>query len=370
MIKLALLLIAVSVALLLVVPTVAVFSQEEPPTEVPPPYAGLENPFSWSDASAQEWGKGTYQRSCLGCHGVDGGSIAESDFSAADYPQMLEESPDFLFWILSEGRLDRGMPPYKSSLSEEQRWQVLTYLWSLGAAAPPEPTPTETPTGKGNATLLLTAPEQAQSGEPLTLTAVVKDSQGKPIRNAAVRFFIEVDFFASGLMEIGEAVANDQGVAVLEYTPRLEGDIEILARYDGDGFNPAESTVTLTLAGSDEPFYEVEVGMQLPTLGDEVFIGPQSALAPGEMGKAPTSAFRLPGGILSWLLLFVVVVMIVWLTYFLVMYQVFRIPIVRETGEEETRLVPLVGMAIVVVMGIVLGLMILTGPYSHFHLPR
>ncbi len=138
MMKFRLLLVAGVVTLLLVVLAVAVTAQEEPPS----PYAGLKNPFPWSDASVQEMGKELYQQSCLGCHGANGANLPGSDLSAADYPQRLEERPDFYFWILSEGQLDNGMPPYKSSLSEEQRWQVLTYLWSLSAeVVSPEVTP-------------------------------------------------------------------------------------------------------------------------------------------------------------------------------------------------------------------------------------
>lgn len=355
------------ISVLLMVLAVAVLAEEEPPTEVPAPYAGLKNPFSWSDASAQGAGNRLYQQSCLGCHGADGGSIAGSDFSVADYPWRLEERPDFYFWILSEGRLDRGMPPYKSSLSEEQRWQVMTYLWSLGkVVAPPEVIPpTEPPVAGVGSMLLLTAPEQAQSGQPLTLTAVLRDSQGKPIGSATVKFLIKVDFFTSGLMEIGDAVTNDQGVAVFEYTPRQVGDIQIIARYEG-----VETATMLTLAEADEPFYQAETGVRLPAPGVEVFIGPESALELGEGGRAPMSALRLPGGILSWLLLLVGAVMLIWLTYFRVMYQVFRIPIVKEIEDTDTRLVPLIGLAIVVVMGILLVLMLITGPYTHLHLFR
>ena len=128
-----LLLMVVFATFLLWVMAAAVKAQEEPP----PPYAGLANPFPWSDSSAQKAGMELYQQSCQGCHGADGGNIAASDFSAAGYPGKLEERPDLYFWLLSEGRLDKGMPAYKSSLSEEQRWQVLTYLWSLGAEVTP-----------------------------------------------------------------------------------------------------------------------------------------------------------------------------------------------------------------------------------------
>ncbi len=360
--KFKLLLIAVPITLLLWVFATAVAAQEEPP----PPYAGLKNPFPWSDESVQKAGEGLYQQYCLGCHGVKGDNLAGSDFSVADYPQRLEERPDFYFWILSEGSLDKGMPPYKSSLSEQQRWQVLTYLRSLGtAAAPPEvnPAPTQ-PIAEGvDSILLLTASEPVQSGQPITISAVFQDKEGKPIGNAMVKFFIRVDFFTSGLMEIGEALTNDQGVAVLEYTPQQTGEIEIVARYE-----TIETATTLSLVDTGEPNYRTEVGIQLPAPGQEVFIGPESALELREMGKAPTSAFRLPGGILSWLLLLVVAVVLIWTTYSYVIYQVFRIPITQEIGDRDTRLIPVVGLAIVVALGILLVVMLITGPYSHFHL--
>ncbi len=365
--KFRLLLIVIPVTLFLLVLATAVMAQE-----VPAPYAGLKNPFPWSDTSSQEAGKGLYQQYCTGCHGANGGNIAGADFSAVDFPRNLEERADFNFWILSEGRLDKGMPPFKSSLSEEQRWQVLTYLWSLGAAAPAEvtPPPAQPPAEGEKGILLLTVPEQAQSGQPVTMSATLRDKEGKPIGNVLVKFSIRMDFFVSGLMEIGDAITNGQGVAVFEYTPQQMGDIQIVARYEGDGTSPVETTAMLTLVEVDEPFYQSEIGIQLPVLGEEVFIGPESALELGEMGEAPTSAFRLPGGILSWLLLIAATVMLIWFTYFRVMYQVFRIPIVSEIRDTNTRLVPLVALAVVVALGIFLVLMLITGPYSHFHLPR
>ncbi len=72
--KFRLLLSVVFVTFLLWVLTTAVLAQEE----LPPPYAGLKNPFPWNDAAVQEAGKGLYQQSCLGCHGANGGKIDET----------------------------------------------------------------------------------------------------------------------------------------------------------------------------------------------------------------------------------------------------------------------------------------------------
>ncbi len=367
MMRLRLLLIVLSIAFLLWVLTTAVLAQDEPP----PPYAGLKNPFPWSDTSAQQAGKEIYQRSCLGCHGINGDNLVEFDFSAADYSQSLEESPDYYFWIISEGRLDRGMPPYKSSLSEEQQWQVLTYLQSLEVVVLSEQPSlsTQLSSEEVSSTLLLTVPARAQTGQPLTLTAILKDSQDKPVQSATVKFLIKADFFVSGLMEIGETVSDKQGVAIFEYTPQQSGETEIVARYEGDGLNAIETTAMLTLVETSEAtMYQSEAGISLPAPVERTFIGPESALELGEMSKAPVTAFQISGGVLLWVLLVAAALILIWFSYAPVMYQVFRIPIVSEIGDTDTRLVPLIALVIVVVLGILLVLMFVTGPNSHFHL--
>ncbi len=377
MLKLKLLFMVLPAALFLWVMAAAVIAQEE----VPAPYAGLENPFAWQDASAVSDGGKLYKKSCLGCHGIDGGNIAEYDFSAADFAQGLEARADYYLWVVSEGRMQAGMPAYQSSLTEEKRWQVLTYLHSLALpeeAAPeaaPEPAEKTSPSKEAPAgqvkettevkenSLLMIAPEQIASGQSLFITAYLRDGEEKPIANAAVTFFIRVDFFTSGLIEIGQAETDGQGTAVLRYTPRPTGNLELVSR-----FEEAEASLPLTITVGDEPAYQAEAGLTLPASGQEIFFGPESARVLGEGGIAPTSAFRLPGGAFSWLLLIVLTVMLIWFTYFRVLRQLFRIPVVRDIRDTDTRLLPGIGMTLVIVIGATLVLMLLTGPYSHFQL--
>lgn len=371
MTRLKWLLVVFPVAFSLLVTAVAVMAQEE----IPAPYAGLENHFPWQDEAAAAAGGELYKQSCLGCHGLDGGNLSGSNFSAADYPQKLENRADYYFWIFSDGALDRGMPAYKSSLSEEERWQVVTYLHSLGAV--PEETPETTGPEPAEVTpgtpevvaaekeniLKLIAPGEIRSGQPVLLTAYLWDGEEKPIGNASVQFFVRVDFFATDDVEIGEAKTDGQGRAVIEYSPRLSGDLEIVARYE-----TVETVTALYAAATGEPFYETEVGLHLPAPGPEIFIGPPSALNLDEYGNAPTSAFRLPGGVVSWLLILVGGVVLIWATYLFVMYQVFVIPVRREIKDTNTRLIPLIGMAAILGVAVILVAMLLTGPYSQFHL--
>ncbi|MBI4267712.1 MAG: c-type cytochrome [Chloroflexi bacterium] len=361
--KFKLFLIGVSVTVLMWAFSTAVIAREE----IPSPYSGVKNPFPWGDAVAQEAGKKVYQRSCQGCHGLTGANIASADFSTADFASNLETMPDYYFWELSEGRMEKGMPPFKSSLSEEQRWQTLTYLWRLAETGGTKATATSTSpsTTSVNGNLTLAAPTQAVAGQPMTLSATLKDEQGKPLDSVVVEFLVQADFFTQGLMKVGEAVTDSNGVATYEFSPRETGETEVVASYGN-----IKTTSTVVLSETTHSFYEPEAGLSLPAPGNDVLIGPKSATELGAEGNAPMTAFRLPGGILSWLLIPALTIMFIWFTYFRVIYQVFRIPINAEMGETNTRLIPTIGLAMVVLLGILLIAMFLTGPYSHLHLSR
>ncbi|MBI4267561.1 MAG: hypothetical protein HY662_02120, partial [Chloroflexi bacterium] len=58
---------------------------------------------------------------------------------------------------------------------------------------------------------------------------------------------------------------------------------------------------------------------------------------------------------------------LIWFTYFRVAYQMFRIPRASDVGDTNTRLVPTLAMFFVLTMGVVLLLMLLTGPHTHLH---
>ncbi|MFH1647912.1 MAG: c-type cytochrome [Chloroflexota bacterium] len=350
---------AVMVAIFLVtVLAVVVYAQDG---ETPPPYAGQKNPFPWDDASAQGAGKDIFRRSCQGCHGPAGAGIAAADFSTGDFSQKLETQPDFYYWKLSEGELRKGMPPFKSSLSDDERWQVLTYLRVIGETAPPEPgaTPAAEPVPAGDFTLYLLAPEKAESGQVLTLSAALRDAQNEPVTGKLVKFYVEADFFTTGLMEIGDAVTDDDGIAVMEYVPRQSGEVEIRASYAS-----AEAAVTINFPEEEKVFYHTEAGIKFPALGEGRFIGPEE-LQLGEQGHAPATVFRLPSGTLFWLAPILWLAMTIWIVYFYVLYQVFRIPVLDDTTETDTRRIPIIGMVFVALVGIVLVLMLVTSPISH-----
>jgi mono/diheme cytochrome c family protein len=62
------------------------------------------------------------------CHGLDGRGREKAPDLHAPFIQPV--SPGRLFWFLKNGNLKEGMPSW-SSLPDQQRWQLVTYLQSL-----------------------------------------------------------------------------------------------------------------------------------------------------------------------------------------------------------------------------------------------
>ncbi len=88
------------------------------------------NPFE-QNVEAVAAGKILFEQRCAECHGEAalGGKKAPSLRAI----EVQGASPGAIFWILTNGVVRRGMPVW-SKLPEPQRWQLVTYVKSLGTA--------------------------------------------------------------------------------------------------------------------------------------------------------------------------------------------------------------------------------------------
>ena len=95
----------------------------------------VKNPVA-SDAASIAAGKVVYTKECLQCHGKkglgDGPNSATLDKAPAplNNPDVKAQTDGELFWKIKEGK--KPMPSTKNTLTDEQRWQVLNYVRTLG----------------------------------------------------------------------------------------------------------------------------------------------------------------------------------------------------------------------------------------------
>jgi glucose/arabinose dehydrogenase len=102
-----------------------------------------KNPYE-GQAAAVQAGRRLYARNCLSCHGKTGQG-------KGNVPSLLNEkveaaTPGEVFWFITRGSKENGMPAW-GFLPATQRWQIVSYVKSLGTssnAAPAAATPAPT----------------------------------------------------------------------------------------------------------------------------------------------------------------------------------------------------------------------------------
>ena len=88
------------------------------------------NPFAGQkDAAAA--GNRVFLDHCAKCHGDDGTGRKKKPSLRTDRVQKATDGE--IFWLLKNGSLKHGMPSW-SSMPEPMRWQVVTFVKSLGTS--------------------------------------------------------------------------------------------------------------------------------------------------------------------------------------------------------------------------------------------
>lgn len=94
----------------------------------------LKNPYK-GDNEAIKGGKKIYATMCVICHGEKGKGDGVAGAALNPKPTNLTtttfhaQSDGAIFWKITEGRAP--MASYKATLSEEKRWQLVSYLRTL-----------------------------------------------------------------------------------------------------------------------------------------------------------------------------------------------------------------------------------------------
>jgi mono/diheme cytochrome c family protein len=93
---------------------------------------------TWTASGLQE-GKELYVERCLTCHGCSGNGLGSYAGTLTITPANFKQEPfrsmpdDQWFWHVSEGVQGSVMPPWKESLTEDQRWKIIRYVQQVFA---------------------------------------------------------------------------------------------------------------------------------------------------------------------------------------------------------------------------------------------
>jgi mono/diheme cytochrome c family protein len=89
-----------------------------------------KNPYA-EQADAIAAGKRMFADHCAKCHGSD--ALGRGKRPSLRSKEVQKATDGELFWLLRNGYLRKGMPSW-SALPEPSRWQIITYVKSLGEA--------------------------------------------------------------------------------------------------------------------------------------------------------------------------------------------------------------------------------------------
>ncbi len=105
----------------------------EPLAAVPTEFAGQTNPYG-TEAALQ--GAEIYKTYCESCHGatglgdgIAGGSLVPPPKNLVELQSTVED--DYLFWRIHDGKTGTAMVAWKGILTDEQIWQVVSFIRTL-----------------------------------------------------------------------------------------------------------------------------------------------------------------------------------------------------------------------------------------------
>ncbi len=200
-----------------------------------------KNPHESSDTHISS-GKKIYASNCKSCHGDPGKANAllptATDVGSADYLKMKDGS---IYYQITEGM--GAMPSFKKSLSDEERWSLVSYIRSLANKEAVEEGGDENMLDK----LSLKFEFDKASN---SVKASVTDKSGSPYSKAGVPVaFLVKRYF--GQMKIGEIETNESGLATLKLVDIKtdeKGNIELSIKInDRDKYGDVKLTQEITI---------------------------------------------------------------------------------------------------------------------------
>ena len=98
---------------------------------------GMTNPLAYTATSINA-GRKHYLRLCQNCHGADGRALDNFDYEASDLTEpkrWIHGSSDGETFVSIKEGAGLDMPAFEDKLDDEQVWQTVNFLHSIGPSS-------------------------------------------------------------------------------------------------------------------------------------------------------------------------------------------------------------------------------------------
>jgi len=221
---------------------------------VPPSQAEKTAPFIFSPESAKK-GADLFMKNCQSCHGnPTQANFAKMDPSpddpATEKFQKLTDGE--MFYKITNGR--GAMPQFKMILSEEDRWDLISYIRSFHSGyIQPEPELISA-TGSGEQASMTVIFDTLSKRVTISVYTL-KDEVKIPVRGAEVLFFVKRYF---GNLPLGDGyTTNEDGVITYPFPSGIAGDsagqVTLIAQLnESSGYGNAKKSILVPLGTPTE----------------------------------------------------------------------------------------------------------------------
>lgn len=220
------------------------FSQE---WTVPDENKAKVAPFKFDD-SVHKAGEQVFQRNCISCHGTPGKSNFVKLNPSPEDPaseKFQKETDGSLYYKITNGR--GAMPSFKNVLTEQERWQVISYIRTFHKNYI-QPEPPAFATGKYSGIEVITDIKFDSVNKQFNvLVRGAKDKDTTSLSDLEIALYAKRYF---GQLQIDESKITDKSGSVLfNYSNPLPGDKDgnliVFAKINAEGLSDLKKEVTV-----------------------------------------------------------------------------------------------------------------------------
>lgn len=270
-----------------------------------------QNPYEASTKNISS-GKKIYNINCKSCHGdatmgnmLPLQPVAPSDLGSQAF---LVQSDGEVYYKMNKGR--GAMPTFEKTLSDEDKWMVVTYLRSFDKNKKVSKTVSEIKNPEVTDVKLLLDIDQENKKVAANLTGVTKKGDRVALQGIELSFKVKRSF---GYLDISgdDAYTNEKGIVNINFPSDLPGD--------------REGHVNLLVKVTDDAYYGELAVDRIATLG--VPTDPVNPLDKRAMWGTRANApiwiiLSYAGGVIS-----------IWGIIFLVLFQLIQLPKLAKKEE-------------------------------------